>query len=38
MHQLGEALGKTLGEIGQMPVEEAYSWVAYYKKKAAAKT
>lgn len=35
MHQLGEVLGKTLGEIGEMPVWEARSWVAYFHKKAA---
>jgi len=34
MHQLGEALGKTLGEIGAMPVAEFASWLAYFNRKA----
>lgn len=37
MLQLGEALGKSLDEIGEMPVAEAYSWLAYFKRKAAAR-
>ncbi len=36
MLQLGEALGKTLSEIGEMPVEEGYLWLAYFKRKAEA--
>jgi len=36
MLQLGEALGKTLEEIGRMPVAEAHLWLAYFQKKAKA--
>jgi len=31
--QLAEALGKTLGEIFAMPVDEFGLWFAYFKKK-----
>lgn len=34
MLRLGEALGKTLGEIGEIPVAEAYLWLAYFERKA----
>lgn len=34
MYQLAEALHKTLGEIGAMPVSEFHGWLAHYKIKA----
>lgn len=34
MYQLGEALHKTLDEIGAMSVSEFNGWLAHYKRKA----
>lgn len=33
MHALAVRLGKTLGEIGEMPYAELISWVAYFELK-----
>jgi len=34
MYQLAEVLGKTLGEVGRMSVDEFAGWKAYFKRKA----
>lgn len=33
MYSLAEVLGKTLGEIGEIPYDEFIGWIAYFKLK-----